>query len=297
MTDNEGPTNRSACASCRHQRKKCPESCVMAPHFPAFRADDFLAVHKMFGIANVTKTIRSLDFAQQQDAIKSFVWEANAWVQDGFRGPYGRVRRLEDRIKSLEEERKRQDSVIRNMSERLPSQQWESGVVTNLRHDSGMLMPESSARNVSSSNYFTGVFEEREESGLMGRVHNQGRRFDGINRRNDFDYQNNSSFVQEQERERGGSVGGSGGFGHGRGRGYDGVWGSSVGGGTGQEARAMNQGRVFGQNSNFSSGLPERFRVSGDHGMQDAASLSSSSSSLVVSDYSNYRNNNYLPGN
>ncbi|KAL8268689.1 hypothetical protein R6Q59_002487 [Mikania micrantha] len=35
-----------ACSSCRHQRKKCTQKCVLAPFFPAEKAQDFQSVHK-----------------------------------------------------------------------------------------------------------------------------------------------------------------------------------------------------------------------------------------------------------
>lgn len=74
-------SNRPACASCKHQRKKCIEGeCVMWRHFPATKMDEFLGVHKVFGISNVTKKIKSLDdVAQQDEVIKSFFWEARLW--------------------------------------------------------------------------------------------------------------------------------------------------------------------------------------------------------------------------
>ncbi|KAK6797438.1 hypothetical protein RDI58_005140 [Solanum bulbocastanum] len=74
-------SNRPACASCKHQRKKCiVGDCVMWRHFPASKMDEFLGVHKVFGISNVTKKIKSFDdVAQQHESIKSFLWEAMLW--------------------------------------------------------------------------------------------------------------------------------------------------------------------------------------------------------------------------
>ncbi|KAL6991137.1 hypothetical protein U1Q18_009256 [Sarracenia purpurea var. burkii] len=106
--NNQEPGNhRPACASCKHQRKKCPEGCVMAPHFPAQRMEDFAAVHRVFGIANVTKMIKDLSFAQQEEAIKSFKWEASLWNQDPVQGPYGFCKKLEEKLRLMEEQRKR----------------------------------------------------------------------------------------------------------------------------------------------------------------------------------------------
>lgn len=281
MSDNEGPTNRVACASCKHQRKRCQESCVMAPHFPQHLTNEFQAVHKIFGIANVTRTIKALDFAGQREAIRSFIWEATAWVQYPVHGPYREVERLRDRIRSLEEERRQQEAVIQNMQRQLLSQ-WDSGVA-NFSPDNASLMAESSARNV---NNYASVFEGKDGSGLMGGfVQGRGLFVQGTNP-SDFNYHSGSFGQELQERERGSSSGGgaiySGGFGQGRGRGNGGVWRSTA---------AVGQ-----SNSSIASGVlarggGERVRVFGDHHhhggiMQYAASRSSSSNQ-----------NNNLPGN
>ncbi|XP_058198542.1 LOB domain-containing protein 4-like [Rhododendron vialii] len=227
MSDNEGPMNRVACASCKHQRKRCQESCVMAPHFPQRLTDEFQAVHKIFGIANVTRTIKALDFGGQREAIKSFIWEAMAWDQDPVRGPYREVERLRDRIRSLEEQKQQQEAVIQNMQRQLLSQ-WDSGVV-NFSPDNATLMAESSARNVIN---YASVIEEKDGSGLMGTGFVQGRGFVPGANPSDFNYHSGSFGQELQERGRGNSSSGgaiySGGFGQGRGRGFGGAWRSTA---------------------------------------------------------------------
>ncbi|XP_059663547.1 LOB domain-containing protein 2-like [Cornus florida] len=85
----------SACASCKHQRKKCSDECVLAPHFPAEKNQDFQAVHKVFGVSNVTKIIRSLNNeGDRKRAIDSVVWEALCWQRDPVLGPYGEYMRV-----------------------------------------------------------------------------------------------------------------------------------------------------------------------------------------------------------
>ncbi|KAK4347203.1 hypothetical protein RND71_033542 [Anisodus tanguticus] len=105
-------SNRPACASCKHQRKKCVEGdCVMWRHFPANKMDEFLGVHKVFGISNVTKKIKSLDdVAQQDEAIKSFLWEARLWQEDPVHGPLGEYKKLEQQHK--EEQRNKQQQIV-----------------------------------------------------------------------------------------------------------------------------------------------------------------------------------------
>lgn len=90
--------NRPACAACRHQRKKCRADCILWRHFPAARMEDFQAVHKVFGISNISKMIKKLDPVQQDLAVESFLWEAKLWVEDPVEGPLGRFNKLEQEV-------------------------------------------------------------------------------------------------------------------------------------------------------------------------------------------------------
>ncbi|KAJ6762021.1 LOB DOMAIN-CONTAINING PROTEIN 4-RELATED [Salix koriyanagi] len=49
-----------ACASCKHQRKRCTENCALAPYFPAEKTLEFQAVHKVFGVSNVVKLVKDV---------------------------------------------------------------------------------------------------------------------------------------------------------------------------------------------------------------------------------------------
>ncbi|KAK6142637.1 hypothetical protein DH2020_022985 [Rehmannia glutinosa] len=84
----------SACASCKHQRKKCTEKCILAPFFPVEKAREFQAVHKVFGVSNVTKIITNLKEEDRKIAVDSLVWEAVCRQKDPVLGPYGDYRRL-----------------------------------------------------------------------------------------------------------------------------------------------------------------------------------------------------------
>lgn len=84
----------SACASCKHQRKKCTEKCTLAPFFPVERTREFQAVHKVFGVSNVTKIITSLREEDRNVAVDSLVWEALSRQKDPILGPFGDYRRV-----------------------------------------------------------------------------------------------------------------------------------------------------------------------------------------------------------
>ncbi|XP_052177570.1 LOB domain-containing protein 2 [Diospyros lotus] len=88
-----------ACASCKHQRKKCTEKCVLSPFFPAEKTREFRAVHKVFGVSNITKIVRSLKEEDKKKAIDSLVWEAFCRQRDPVWGPYGEYKRVCDELK------------------------------------------------------------------------------------------------------------------------------------------------------------------------------------------------------
>ncbi|XP_071706102.1 LOB domain-containing protein 2 [Rutidosis leptorrhynchoides] len=83
-----------ACASCRHQRKKCTEKCILAPFFPAEKTQDFQAVHKVFGVSNVTKLVKDLSREDGKKAVDSLIWEANCRLKDPVLGPLGEFQRV-----------------------------------------------------------------------------------------------------------------------------------------------------------------------------------------------------------
>ncbi|RAL37385.1 hypothetical protein DM860_000079 [Cuscuta australis] len=88
-----------ACASCKHQRKKCTEKCVLAAYFPAEKSREFQAVHKVFGVSNVTKMVRSVREEDRQRAVESLVWEAVCRQSDPVLGSLGEYRRVLEELK------------------------------------------------------------------------------------------------------------------------------------------------------------------------------------------------------
>nr|GMC83901.1 LOB domain-containing protein 2-like [Ipomoea batatas] len=101
--DNEASNSNSpACAACRHQRKQCKaKDCVLWPHFPSDRMVDFLAVHRVFGISNVTKMLRELSNDERAAAAASLLWEAHSWTEDPVHGPLGKFNSLEQELNAL----------------------------------------------------------------------------------------------------------------------------------------------------------------------------------------------------
>ncbi|XP_022774072.1 LOB domain-containing protein 2 [Durio zibethinus] len=85
----------SACAACKHQRKKCDENCILAPYFPADKCREFQAVHKVFGVSNATKIVRNANSEEDRKKVAdSLIWEAFCWQKDSVLGPYGEYKKI-----------------------------------------------------------------------------------------------------------------------------------------------------------------------------------------------------------
>ncbi|KAL7604409.1 LOB domain-containing protein 2 [Lactuca sativa] len=98
-TTTNGGGGVPACASCRHQRKKCTEKCILAPFFPAEKTQDFQAVHKVFGVSNVTKLVKDLTREDGKKAVDSLIWEANCRLKDPVLGPLGEFQRVSEELR------------------------------------------------------------------------------------------------------------------------------------------------------------------------------------------------------
>lgn len=104
MSKEFGSGSSQACASCKHQRKKCEETCELAPFFPASRYREFQNAHKLFGISNIQKIINSVDPSQRKEAAESILIEGNIRSNDPVHGCLGVVRNLKSQIEYYEKE-------------------------------------------------------------------------------------------------------------------------------------------------------------------------------------------------
>ncbi|MCD9559201.1 hypothetical protein HAX54_017056 [Datura stramonium] len=74
----KGGTNRSSCAACKYQRRKCTPQCVLASYFPANQPKKFQNAHRLFGVRNIMKILENLqDEDQKADAMKSIIFESD----------------------------------------------------------------------------------------------------------------------------------------------------------------------------------------------------------------------------
>ncbi|XP_030466489.1 LOB domain-containing protein 17 [Syzygium oleosum] len=88
----------AACASCKHQRKKCDDKCVLSPYFPAEKSAEFQAVHKVFGVSNVTKMVLGVCEEDRRRLADSLVWEARLRQQDPVHGAFGEYQRIQNEL-------------------------------------------------------------------------------------------------------------------------------------------------------------------------------------------------------
>ena len=128
-----GGSAQLACAACKHQRKKCQEGCVLAPYFPAERSREFQAVHKVFGVSNVTKIVKNIvDDEDRRKAVDSLVWEACCRQKDPVLGPYAEYRKVYDELKMY----KSQASAYKSLSGLVG---WNSNSAGNINVHNGMV--------------------------------------------------------------------------------------------------------------------------------------------------------------
>ncbi|XP_075473426.1 LOB domain-containing protein 24-like [Primulina tabacum] len=98
-TEPRGVAVAHACAACKYQRRKCPPDCPLAPYFPADKQKDFRNVRKIYGVKNISRTLKELPPDQHQTAVNSIVFEANLRAADPVGGCLRKVRELNQGIR------------------------------------------------------------------------------------------------------------------------------------------------------------------------------------------------------
>ncbi|KAL3829992.1 hypothetical protein ACJIZ3_018794 [Penstemon smallii] len=64
------------CAACKHQKRKCDESCLLAKYFPVERIEDFENVQRLFGVNNVRNMLKSVEEHERDKTAESMISEA-----------------------------------------------------------------------------------------------------------------------------------------------------------------------------------------------------------------------------
>ncbi|KAK1557356.1 hypothetical protein Q3G72_023117 [Acer saccharum] len=99
--DSSSSKGRYACAACKHQRRKCKLDCVLAPYFPSNRSREFDLVLELYGVCKVTKLLKKIEESRREEAVRSLLWEAEAWEQDPVHGPLGFYTKLHQENETL----------------------------------------------------------------------------------------------------------------------------------------------------------------------------------------------------
>ncbi|WOK91805.1 hypothetical protein Cni_G00496 [Canna indica] len=123
-----GGTHNKACAACKFQRRRCADNCPLAAFFPADQTKQFENCHRLFGVSNITKTLRALDPPLKAEAMSAMKYEAEARDRDPVYGCVGYIIFLQQQVQEAERELKAirdQLEVLRRHKENLRRQQQQ----------------------------------------------------------------------------------------------------------------------------------------------------------------------------
>ncbi|GLJ15087.1 hypothetical protein SUGI_0246610 [Cryptomeria japonica] len=98
-------SSSSPCASCKLLRRRCTESCVLAPFFPPNEPQRYIEAHRVFGASNIIKMLEGIAMEMRADAVNSMVYEAKARHRDPVYGCAGIVWNLHQQLTKLQAEK------------------------------------------------------------------------------------------------------------------------------------------------------------------------------------------------
>lgn len=144
MTSNGdcGGANNSnqACSACRHQRRKCC-NCPLAPYFPPNHTQQFLNVHRLFGVSSVMKILNSLPQTKWPDAMKSIQFESDAWRDYPVNGCVGIINLLKAEIEATRRELDITKHQLFYCKQSVQQQQLKRQHLQNMLASSSIAMP------------------------------------------------------------------------------------------------------------------------------------------------------------
>lgn len=98
------PQAQAACASCKHQRKRCDSTCELAMYFPASKYREFQNAHKLFGVSNIQKILNSVEPEQKSAAAETLLVESTIRREDPVYGSFGIICKLESEVELCKQE-------------------------------------------------------------------------------------------------------------------------------------------------------------------------------------------------
>ncbi|GAB4859244.1 LOB domain-containing protein 1 [Ancistrocladus abbreviatus] len=105
----------SPCAACKILRRRCADTCVLAPYFPPTEPLKFTIAHRVFGASNIIKFLQELPESQRADAVSSMVYEANARIRDPVYGCAGAICQLQKQVNELQAQLAKAQAELLNM--------------------------------------------------------------------------------------------------------------------------------------------------------------------------------------
>ncbi|KAK2647576.1 hypothetical protein Ddye_015065 [Dipteronia dyeriana] len=150
--------SKQACAVCKHQRRKCANKCVFSPYFPADQQQDFVNVHRFFGIGNIMRLLKEVPEDQRQDTIKSIIYESNLRALNPVLGSWGVILQYQRLFQTTVEELRQvkaklaifrgkqqfQDLGIvkKNNNNALQVYDYQNSAVDHVKLNDGLMKPE-----------------------------------------------------------------------------------------------------------------------------------------------------------
>ncbi|KAG0465416.1 hypothetical protein HPP92_019580 [Vanilla planifolia] len=95
------PSSTAACAACKYQRRKCTTDCTLAPYFPAEQQRQFLNAHRLFGVSNILKILKSVEPHRRSEAMRSIIFQSNVRAHDPVGGCYRIILDLQHQVESV----------------------------------------------------------------------------------------------------------------------------------------------------------------------------------------------------
>lgn len=133
-----GNGSPAACAACKHQRKRCDENCALSPYFPASKTREFQAVHKVYGMSNVIKILRSIESEdERRRAADSLVWEAFCRQTNPVLGSYGEFKKVVEELKFYKSQNQQLQEAYARASELIGWNRSSNGMNTAAAGASG----------------------------------------------------------------------------------------------------------------------------------------------------------------
>ncbi|KAL6178123.1 hypothetical protein ACLB2K_049642 [Fragaria x ananassa] len=99
----KGATSQ-ACAACKYQRRKCTPECPLAPYFPPDQPKMFQNAHKLFGVCNILKILKTVDPCFKFETMKSIICQANIREKFPVYGCWEVIWQLQYQIMAAEQE-------------------------------------------------------------------------------------------------------------------------------------------------------------------------------------------------